>query len=118
MSDIEELQKKIIKFRDERDWKQFHNPKDLAINLSLEASEVLEHFLWKTKKEQANHMKKHKEDVADELSDVFMTILILAHDNGIDLKKAFEKKLKKTEKKYPINKVKGKHLKYTEYNKQ
>jgi len=117
MSEIADLQKKIIKFRDERDWKQFHSPKDLAINLSLEASEVLEHFLWKTKEEQEKHMKKHKEDVADEMSDVFMTILILAHDNDIDLKKAFEKKLKKTEKKYPVSKVKGKNLKYTEYKK-
>jgi dCTP diphosphatase len=115
MSDIKDLQKKIIKFRNDRDWKQFHNPKDLAIDLSLEASEVLEHFLWKSKEEQTNHIKRHKEEVADELADVLMPLLILAYDFNIDIKRAFEKKLKKTAKKYPVSKVKGKHLKYTEY---
>ena len=112
--DIKEMQKKIIKFRDERDWKQFHSPKDLAIDLSLEASEVLEHFLWKNDKEQKVHIKKHKDEVADELADVLMPLLILAYDFNIDIKKSFERKLKKTAKKYPVSKSKGKHTKYTE----
>ena len=114
MSDILELQKKIIKFRDQRDWKQFHKPKDLAIDLSLEASEVLEHFLWKNEEEQEEHIKKHKKEVAEEMADVFVNILIMAHDFKIDISDALKSKLKKQNKKYPIEKAKGRHTKYTE----
>ena len=114
MSDILELQKKIIKFRDQRDWKQFHKPKDLASDLSLEASEVLEHFLWKNEEEQEEHIKKHKKEVAEEMADVFVNILIMAHDFKIDIKKAVEAKLRKNKKKYPVSKAKGRHTKYTE----
>ena len=80
MITIQELTKKIIAFRDERDWKQFHNPKDLAISLVLEAGEVMEHFQWKTKEEIEVHIRTHKEDIADELADVLHYLLILSHD--------------------------------------
>ena len=117
MSDIQELIEKVIKFRDDRDWKQFHTPKDLAINVSLEASEVLEHFLWKNKKEIKEHIENHKSDIADELADVFVTILLMSHDLKVDIKDAVLNKLKQNEKKYPISRAKGKHLKYTAYQK-
>lgn len=116
-SDLKDLTKKIIKFRDQRDWKQFHTPKDLAMDLSVEAAEVLEHFLWKNKEEQDEHIKKHKKEVGEELADTLVNILIMANDFGIDIKKAVEEKLKKNAKKYPVSKAKGKHLKYTEYTK-
>ena len=115
MSDIKNLIDIIIKYRDARDWKQFHNPKDSSIALSLEASEVLQHFLWQSKEEMDEYVKKHKNEIADELSDVLYWTLLMSHDLNIDLLKAFDKKMKENKKKYPVKKAKGKHLKYTEY---
>lgn len=114
MSDIEDLTKKVIKFRDDRDWKQFHNPKDSAIALLSEATEVLDEFKWLSKKETALHLKNSKKKVADELSDVLFWVLLMAHDLKIDIPKAFDTKMKENEKKYPVEKSKGKHTKYTD----
>jgi dCTP diphosphatase len=111
---IKELQEKVIAFRDARDWKQFHNPKDLAISLLLEAGEVLEHFQWKNADEMAQHVTNKKEDVGEELADVFYWILLIANDLDIDLAEAFTKKLAKNEAKYPKEKASGNHKKYTE----
>jgi len=106
---------KIKKFRDERDWKQFHNPKDMAEATVIEAGELLEHFLWKDKKQSYDHInnKKNLEEVSDELADIALFILEFADDFNIDLEKAIETKLKKNAKKYPIEKSKGKAIKYT-----
>ncbi len=112
MSDIKNLTEKIVKFRDARDWKQFHNPKDCAISLSLEASEVLEHFQWKNKEEIEQYIKDHKKEISEELVDVFYWVLLMSHDLNINLPEAFNKKLKKNEQKYPVEKAKGKHTKY------
>lgn len=114
MKNIDELIKKIVAFRNARDWKQFHNPKDCAISLSLEASEVLEHFQWKSKEEIEKYIKSNKKEIADELADVLYWVLLISHDLGIDITKASEIKLKENAKKYPIKKAKGKHSKYTE----
>ncbi len=114
MLSLEDLQKKIIAFRDARDWKQFHTPKDLAVGLSLEAGEVLEHFLWKTPDEIASYLKTHKEEIADEMGDVLNYLLIMANDFGIDLLDATDKKIDKNAQKYPVDKAKGRHTKYTE----
>ena len=113
-SDISELQQRVVAFRDARDWKQFHNPKDLSISLLLEASELLEHFQWKTIEEMQEHLQKHKADVSEELADIFYWVLLIANDLDIDLKEAFNKKLAKNEKKYPVHKATGNHKKYTE----
>lgn len=115
MSDITELTKKVIRFRDERDWKQFHKPKDIAISLALEAAEVLEHFQWKTDAELEEYIKKYKEEIGDELSDVLYWILTMSHELHIDMVKAFNDKMIKNEKKYPIEKSKGNHRKYNQY---
>lgn len=112
MANINDLTKRIIAFRDARNWKQFHNPKDLAISLSLEVAEVLEHFQWKDKKEIVEYLKTNKIKVGEELADVFNYLLILAHDLEIDLVEAEEDKISKNEIKYPIEKAKGKHTKY------
>lgn len=109
---MEELTKRIVKFRDDRDWKQFHNPKDCAISLSLEAGELLEHFQWKSKEEVDEYLKKNKKEVGKELFDVLSWVLLLSHDLNIDLNKIAELKLKENAKKYPIKKSKGKHTKY------
>ena len=114
MTSLEDLQKKIIAFRDARDWKQFHTPKDLATGLMLEAGEVAEHFLWKDEAEIAEYLKTHKEEIADEMGDVLNYLLIMANDFGIDLADATSKKIDKTALKYPVEKAKGRHTKYTE----
>lgn len=114
MSDLDELQKKVIAFRDARNWKQFHNPKDLTISLLLEAAELLEHFQWKSPEEMKEHVTRNKEDVSEELADVFYWVLLVANDLDIDLARAFDKKMLQNEKKYPVEKAKGSHKKYTE----
>lgn len=112
MSDMKKAINQIVKFRDARDWKQFHNPKDCAISLSLEAGEVLEHFQWKSKEEIEDYVKKNKEDIGDELADVLYWVLLLGNDLNIDVLEALNKKMKKNAKKYPIEKARGKHTKY------
>lgn len=114
--DIQSLQEKVIAFRDARNWKQFHNPKDSAISLVLEATEVLEHFQWKNAAEMGEHVETAKEEISDELADTFYWILLIANDLNIDLAQAIEIKLLKNEKKYPVEKSKNNHKKYTELN--
>ncbi len=114
MSDLSELQAIIRKLVDDRDWDRFHNPKDLSISLTLEASEVLEHFQWKNPEEMAAYAIKHKEDVGEELADVFYCVLLLANKLDIDIAVALEKKMAKNAAKYPVDKAKGSHKKYTE----
>jgi NTP pyrophosphatase (non-canonical NTP hydrolase) len=112
MSEIKELTEKIKKFRDERDWLQFHNHKDVALSLVLEAAEVLEHFQWKKPGEVEAHGKVCKDEIADELADVAMYLFELADNLNIDLAKAIDVKLAKNAAKYPVAKAKGKHTKY------
>lgn len=114
MEKINSLVQKIINFRNERDWKQFHTPKNLAISLSLEAAEVLEHFQWKRDEEIEEYIKKHKEDLADELADVFNYLLLLADTAEIEIIEATENKLKKNAEKYPIDKARGSAKKYNQ----
>lgn len=114
MSDINELQKRVVKFRDARDWKQFHNPKDLALSLVLEATEVLEHFQWKNTEETQEYIASNKQRIGEELADTLYWILLMAHDMDIDILNVFESKMQKNEAKYAVEKSKGKHTKYTE----
>lgn len=107
--------KRIVKFVKDRDWEQFHTPKDVAISLSLEAAEVLEHFQWKSSEEIKAYLKTHKNDIADELVDVLYWVLLMSHYFDVDLDEAFERKMTENEKKYPVEKARGKHTKYTAY---
>jgi NTP pyrophosphatase (non-canonical NTP hydrolase) len=116
MNELTDLQERYVKFRDERDWEQFHTPKDLAISLLLEASEVLEHFQWRTPEEIKKYTQEHKTDISDELADVLSYVLLMAHALDIDLVKAAKEKLDKNEAKYPAHKARGNHKKYTELN--
>ena len=113
MSDIKKLTRKIMKFRDERDWKKFHNPKDVALSLVLEATEVLEQFQWKNQKEIEKYIRTNKEDIGEELADVLYWVLLMSNDLGININGALENKIRKNEKNYPVDKAKGKHAKYT-----
>lgn len=114
MSDIKELTEKIKNFRDARDWKQFHNPKDMALSLVLEAAEVLEHFQWKNQTEIEDHVHTKKDKVGEELADVLYWILLMGHDLDVDVAKALREKINKNETRYPLEKSKGKHTKYTD----
>lgn len=114
--DLEQLAKKVIAFRDARDWRQFHTAKDVAISLSLEAGELLEHFQWKDEAKARAWIETHREDVADEVADVLYWLLLFSHDAGIDLAQALERKLAKNEAKYPVEKSRGSAKKYTEFH--
>jgi len=103
--------KRILEFQRQRDWKQFHLPKNLAISLVLEAAEVLDVFQW-TKDNELPPDKK--EQLAEELADVYYYLLLLAHETDVDIKEAFKKKMEINEKRYPISKSKGSSKKYTE----
>jgi NTP pyrophosphatase (non-canonical NTP hydrolase) len=102
---------RILEFQRKRDWKQFHLPKNLAISLVLEAAEVLDLFQW-TK--DNNLPPDKKEQLAEELADVYYYLLLLAHETDVDIKESFEKKMEINEKRYPVNKSKGSSRKYTE----
>lgn len=108
MSEIKKITEAIIKFRDERDWEQFHNPKDLALALSVESGELLELFLWK-EAEEAN-----PEKIKEELADVLNYAFLLAEKYGFDIEEIILEKLKTNAKKYPSDKAKGTAKKYTE----
>ena len=95
---MDELIKEINKFRDERNWRQYHNPKDLSLSLSLEASELLENFQWISAEEGA---EKNRQNIEEELADVFIYGLMMADDLGIDMEEAILRKLKKNREKYP-----------------
>src|SRR5579863_8776566 len=106
MAQIQKITQKIKKFRDERDWKQFHNPKDIALSLVLEAAEVLEHFQWKNGKEMDEYVAAHKGEIGEELADVLYWVLLMAHDMDLDVFEALSKKIDKNEAKYPVEKAK------------
>lgn len=108
---MDELIKEITAFRDERNWGQFHNPKDLAISLNLEASELLELFQWKSSEEA---IEQNKDKLQDELADVLYYVLLMCNDLKIDPKKALLEKLQKNAEKYPVEKSYGSNKKYTD----
>jgi NTP pyrophosphatase (non-canonical NTP hydrolase) len=114
---IEEIKLTIKEFIDERDWDQFHNPKDVAIGIVTEAGELLDHFRFKTNEEITEMLKnaKKKEEIEDELADVMFFCADFARVAGIDISNALKRKMDKSEKKYPKDKVKGKNHKYTYY---
>jgi NTP pyrophosphatase (non-canonical NTP hydrolase) len=112
INEVKIIIEKIKQFRDERDWMQFHDPKNMSISVIIEAAELLEHFQWKTKKEAKKYIKEHKEEVQDEIADIALYLFELADNLGINLLNAMEEKLDKNRKKYPVQKAKGKHTKY------
>lgn len=110
---LHELSELALKFRDERDWAKFHNPKDVALSLMLEAAEVAEHFQWKNETEIKDNLVNFRGALGEELCDVLYWVLILARDCELDLDQAFRAKLAKNAEKYPIEKARGRSEKYT-----
>ena len=105
----------IVAFRDERDWRQFHNAKDQILSLVLESAELLELTQWRNGEALEAHLEAQREAMGDELADVLGWVLLIAADRGIDLAAAFERKLAKNRAKYPADQVRGSAKKYTEY---
>ena len=111
-----ELLDRLIKFRKERDWEQFHSPKELAISISIEAAELLEWFQWKSPEQVQHQLNTAKrQDLEDEIADVAIYLSYLCHDLDVDINKIIEAKYKKNGEKYPLEKVKGRNDKYTDY---
>lgn len=108
MKDVEEITQALLKFRNERDWEQFHNPKDLALAINVEAGELLELFLWK------NSESANTEKIKEELADVFAYAFLLAEKYKLDVKEIVLEKIAKNGEKYPVEKAKGTAKKYDE----
>ena len=107
----QEIIDKIIKFRDDRNWSQYHTPKNLAISLSLEANELLELFQWVDSNEAIDNSKA---EIKDELADIIIYFILMADRMNLDIEEIVAKKLKKNNLKYPVNKSYGSNAKYTE----
>ena len=111
---LEAVSAKIREFRDARDWKQFHNAKDMAAAISIEASELLEIFLWKSPGEVESASTAKRDRIEEEMADVAIYLVELADNLGIDLIDAMERKLERNAEKYPVEKARGSHAKYDE----
>ena len=92
---IKQITEKIKKFRDKRDWMQFHDPKSMAASIAIEAAEILEHFQWRSKEEVEEYVKTNKDEIAEEIADVALYLFELVDNLGLDLIEVMEKKLKK-----------------------
>jgi dCTP diphosphatase len=113
---LEQLKKRVRDFVEDRDWGQFHSPRNLAMALSVECSELLELYLWCTDDGQQPITTARKERVAGEVGDILMCLLNFCHQADIDLLQALSDKLHVAEQKYPVEQVRGLALKYNEYN--
>ena len=113
--DVNGIQQELEKFAKERDWNQYHSPKNLAMALSVEAAELLEHFQWLTQEQSAGLDAKTLEDVAAEIADIQIYLLRLADKLHINLESAVHEKIAENRRKYPTEKVKGSAAKYTAY---
>jgi dCTP diphosphatase len=111
---LKELIAAAVRFRDERDWAQFHSPKELAISLAVESAELLQLLQWHKGAELDRVIEEKREHLKDELADVLFSVLLLADELKLDLGRAFIEKLEKTGAKYPVEKSRGSARKYTE----
>ena len=115
MSDLEQIRKRLQTFATDRDWAQFHSPKNLVMALSVEVAELMEHFQWLTEDESTKLSNSKLEEITDEIADVQLYLIQLADKLGVNILDAANKKIAKNEAKYPAEKVKGSSRKYTEY---
>ena len=113
---LEQLAERLRQFADERDWEQFHSPKNLSMALLVEVAEIAEHFQWLTEQQSRGLDAAKKGDVAQELADTLIYLVRLADQLGIDLLDAAERKLALNEQKYPVDQVRGSPKKYSEYD--
>ena len=109
---IKELKDLMAKFVHERDWDQFHDPKSLSMAIATEAAEIMEHFLWSKTENALQDFNNNRQEIEHEVADVALAIMELCNICDIDLAKAIETKMSLNEKKYPVEKAKGKAVKY------
>lgn len=118
---VQQLKEKVKKFIRERDWEQFHSPKNLSMSLSIEAAELMEHFQWTNTVDEAVKVlkdKRKRSEIEDEVADIAIYLIDFCNLYNVDLEEAVLKKMKKNAKKYPAKMVKGKSEKYTFYKRQ
>ena len=108
---MQELKNKMAQFVCERDWEQYHSPKNLSMAIAIEAAELMEKFQWLDVAESRKEIACNKKEIEEELADIFSGLLSFAYFYGIDLSNAFEHKMEKNEQKYPVKEVKGKGIK-------
>ena len=117
MSELEKIKLRLREFAEDRDWDQFHSPKNLSMALSAEVAEIVEHFQWLTEEQSKNLPKEKLEEVETELADTLIYLIRLADKLDIDLLAAAQRKIEVNEQKYPVDKAKGTAKKYTELDK-
>ena len=117
MRELEKLKLQLRQFANERDWEQFHSPKNLSMALSVEASEIVEHFQWLTEEQSENLPNDKLEEVRTELADTLIYLVRLADKLDIDILAAAQSKINVNELKYPVDKSKGNSIKYTDFDK-
>jgi dCTP diphosphatase len=115
MSDsIQEITAEIRAFRDAREWRQFHSPKDLAVGITAEAGELLQHFVWQSPEQSEQRAIERKAEIAQEIADVGILLFELADNLGLDLSEVMRAKLARNEQRYPLEKARGSNKKYNE----
>jgi NTP pyrophosphatase (non-canonical NTP hydrolase) len=114
MSELAAIKKKILNFRNKRDWAQFHDPKNLAEALSIEAGELMENYLWKNTEQSRKLSLDELKNVKEEMADIFIFLTYLSEEYQIDLLAEVEKKIELNEVRYPVQKAKGSAKKYTD----
>lgn len=112
---FETIKFKLREFAEQRDWDQFHSPKNLAMALNVEAAELLEHFQWLTEQQSSSLNAETLSEVADEIADIQVYLIRLADKLGVDIVAATQNKIEKNAQKYPAEKVRGQSKKYTKY---
>jgi len=112
LAKLREIAKQFVT---ERDWNQYHSPKNLSMDISIEAGELMEKFLWLDTQESVDELNKNRQEIEDELADVFFALLCFSNAANIDISAAFAKKIQEIAAKYPVDKVKGRKEKYTHY---
>jgi NTP pyrophosphatase (non-canonical NTP hydrolase) len=117
MSDsISEITTRIQKFVDTRDWRRFHNPKDLAVAVCAEAGELMQHFVWQQPDQVDARATDHRDEIASEIADVAILLFELADNLGFSLGEVMEQKIARNEIRYPVDKARGNNLKYDEFD--
>jgi len=111
---MESLTREICAFRDARDWRQFHNPKELAVAITAEAGELLQHFVWQSAEQSEQRVNDRRSEIESEMADVAILLLELADNCGINLAEAIRAKLARNEERYPVAKARGSNKKYNE----
>lgn len=115
MSDsIEVLTEEICRFRDARDWRQFHNPKEMAVAICAEAGELLQHFVWQSPEQSTARIRERKSEIASEMADLAILLFELAANSQVNLAEAVREKLARNESRYPVALAKGSNKKYSE----